>query len=81
MQVSTVSSQGQILIPKKIREKLEIEAGTKISFIPQKYTIAIIPQKDAWIKDAKGILSKEINKRDGVKKAHREFEKEWDEEK
>lgn len=79
MQVSTVSSQGQILIPKKIREELEIESGTKVSFIPQKYTIAIIPQKGNWIKKGKGILRQEIKKRGGVRKTHREFEREWDE--
>lgn len=81
MQTATISSQGQILIPKKIREALGITSGMRITFVPYSYSIALVPQKKDWIKKTKGILKEEIEDFGGVEKAHLLFEKEWDKKK
>lgn len=56
--VSTITSKGQITLPKKIRKKLNLHAGNKVEFIiDSKGTVKMIPIK-ASIKDLKGMLPK-----------------------
>jgi len=79
MNTATVSSQGQVLIPKKVREAVGIRVGTQVNFIPSEYSIAIVPHNKDWLKKGKGILKDEIDNVGGVKKSHQKFELEWNE--
>lgn len=56
MEQAKVTSKGQITIPKKIREKLNISPGDKINFVEENDgEIKIYPQKKS-IERLKGIL-------------------------
>lgn len=50
----TISSKYQIVIPKKVREELDIRVGQKIQLIPYQNRIEFIPLKD--IKEMMGFL-------------------------
>ncbi|NIW78976.1 MAG: AbrB/MazE/SpoVT family DNA-binding domain-containing protein [Calditrichae bacterium] len=50
----TVSPKFQIVIPKAIRERMEIKAGQKFQLIPYNDRIEIIPFKN--VKDMRGFL-------------------------
>ncbi len=54
MKTVTISPKYQIVIPKSIREKLDIKAGQKFQIIPYQDRIEFIPVKN--MKDMKGFL-------------------------
>lgn len=54
MSAVKVSSKFQVVIPKEVREKLEIKAGQKLQLIQYLDRIEFIPQKN--IKEMKGFL-------------------------
>lgn len=56
MPEATITSKGQVTIPKKIREKLNLRPGDKVNFVEtNEGEIKIHPQKKS-IKDLRGIL-------------------------
>jgi AbrB family looped-hinge helix DNA binding protein len=54
MDVTTISSKFQLVIPRKIRERFNLKPGQKVVFLPYKKTLrmVIVPS----IEDAYGIL-------------------------
>ena len=56
MITSTVSSKGQVTIPKKIREFLKLETFDKIVFIPLEDGKVMITNKPAPVTDLFGML-------------------------
>ncbi len=54
MKTVTISPKYQVVIPKSIREKLDIKAGQKFQIIPYQDRIEFIPVKN--MKDMKGFL-------------------------
>jgi len=54
MEKATISTKYQVVIPKKVREKLGIEPGQKVQVIPYRGRIEMIPIRD--IKDSRGFL-------------------------
>lgn len=46
MQTATLSSKNQILIPKAIREALQLKAGQKLTFIVKGNLVQLVPEKD-----------------------------------
>jgi AbrB family looped-hinge helix DNA binding protein len=54
MEVTTISSKFQLVIPRKIREQFNLKPGQKVVFIPFKKTLrmVIVPS----IEDAYGML-------------------------
>ncbi len=55
METSVISSKFQVVIPRKIREKFDIKAGQKVTFIPYRKSLrlVIVPP----IEKAHGILA------------------------
>jgi len=53
---SKVTSKGQIVIPKKIREKYGIHASTKIHWIEKDEGILMVPDTEDPILAARGML-------------------------
>lgn len=43
---ATITSKGQITIPKKLREHLGLEEGKKIIFLEEDEKLIILPKKD-----------------------------------
>ena len=54
MQQVTVSPKYQVVIPKKVREKIGIKPGQKVQVIPYMGRIELIPVQN--IKEARGSL-------------------------
>ncbi|MDF2966091.1 MAG: SpoVT / AbrB like domain protein [Rickettsiaceae bacterium] len=54
---STVTSKGQITIPAAIREKMNLESGSKLEFIQQDDHILVIPINKS-VGRLRGILTK-----------------------
>ena len=53
---SKVTSKGQIVIPKKIREKYRIGPSTKILWIEKKEGILMVPESEDPIVAARGMF-------------------------
>ena len=53
---SKVTSKGQIVIPKKIREKYGIHPSTSIHWIEKEEGILMVPDSDDPIVSARGML-------------------------
>ena len=56
MEISTVSSKGQVTIPKKIREFLNVRTFDKITFIPLKDGQVLITTKQSSAASLFGML-------------------------
>jgi AbrB family looped-hinge helix DNA binding protein len=48
---ATMTSKGQITIPKIIREKLGLEAGRKIGFVLRGREVVMVPQSENPLED------------------------------
>ncbi|NOY64887.1 MAG: AbrB/MazE/SpoVT family DNA-binding domain-containing protein [Nitrospirae bacterium] len=56
MSVATVTSKGQITIPKKVREYLKIESGDKLEFFIEKDgKVTVLPVTES-VKKLKGMI-------------------------
>jgi len=62
---SKVTSKGQVVIPKALREKYGIRPSTEIRWIEREYGILIVPESEDPILTARGML-----KGSGVLKAY-----------
>lgn len=54
MEQATISTKFQVVIPKKVREKMGIKPGQKVQVIPYMGRIELIPVRN--IKEARGSL-------------------------
>ena len=54
MEQATISPKYQVVIPKKVREKVGIKPGQKVQVIPYMGRIELIPVRN--IKESKGFL-------------------------
>ena len=52
-----VNGKGQITIPADIRKRLEIESGTKVSFLERAGGIFVQPVTDQFISSMRGTLA------------------------
>ena len=53
---SKVTSKGQVVIPKKLRDKYGIQTATAIRWIERDQGILIVPENEDPIKAARGML-------------------------
>ncbi len=56
MEMATVTSKGQLVIPIRIRRRYGIKAGTKVRFLERGKEIVIQPLTPAYIRSLRGIL-------------------------
>lgn len=54
--VSRVTSKGQIVIPKKLREKYDIAPSTRIRWISKDDGLLLVPETEDAIKAARGMF-------------------------
>jgi AbrB family looped-hinge helix DNA binding protein len=57
MELSTLSSKGQLTIPIELRKKLELHAGDRLSCFVEEGKLVIMPAKGT-LKNLKGIVKK-----------------------
>ncbi len=55
MEKATVTVRGQVVIPSKIRRKLGIKKGTKVTFTERNGEIILRPISDDFIKSMAGV--------------------------
>ncbi len=67
MAVATLTSKGQITIPKEIRDSLDLRAGDKIEFNLEGGRLMALKRKTTRIEDVAGILSKYVTKTYSIK--------------
>lgn len=54
MNIATISSKFQIVVPKKIREQMHLKPGQQFIFITKGDCLELVPKKS--LKDIRGIL-------------------------
>ena len=74
---STVTSKGQVTIPKDIRDSLGIKAGKKVVFILQNNEAVIMPKADNPFKRLSELRKKIVIKQPDIDKMIKESKREW----
>jgi AbrB family looped-hinge helix DNA binding protein len=72
---STVTSKGQITIPKDLRRRYELEEGATVLLIPSEEGI-VLKHRVVELKSIRGVMKKEVNF-EKASKFIRELRKEW----
>lgn len=67
-----VSSKGQIVIPKELREKYGMQQGTTVGVLEYPNEIVIVPLPKDAVKAAKGMFESEKSIREMLDKVRRE---------
>lgn len=76
MQTVTITSQGQVTIPKKIRDEFGIKGSTKAFIEKTDKGILVKPSKDFW--SLKGALKSDIVLTDEqLREARNDFSRQW----
>ena len=52
-----VSSKGQIVIPKELREKYGLDQGTKVAVLEYPNEIVVVPLPGDTVKESRGLFS------------------------
>ncbi len=80
MKIVSITSQGQLTIPKEILKAFGISGATKAAITRKGDTLVVTPKKDFW--SLEGSLAGPIKLSDAeLKKARQAFTKEWSDEK
>ncbi len=56
METARVTSQGRLTIPKRLREKFRLKAGTKVAVIEQEHGFIVKPLDKFYFRRMAGIL-------------------------
>ena len=67
MENSVLTSKGQLLIPKRLREKYGIKPGVKITFEESKNGLMIRPMNEAYFNSFRGIFKSTGNIKEEIK--------------
>lgn len=68
METSTLTSKGQLLIPKRIRNRYGIKAGVKVILEETDKGVLITPMNKQYFQSFAGILKKNGNLKEEMKK-------------
>lgn len=72
MPVSQISAKGQILIPRQLRRKLGLKAGSRVQLIEEGSRLVIAPAPADPIAAATGFLTGKFSLTDDLRRDHRE---------
>ena len=76
MQEATVSSKGQIVIPKNLRDDLGIKEGQKVIIEEVGGTLVVVPVPKDPVKAMKGLIAQDVTKKSSTELV-RELRKDW----
>jgi AbrB family looped-hinge helix DNA binding protein len=68
---TTLSSKGQVVIPAELREKLGMEAGTRIAVRIEEHHIVLEPITEAYIRSLRGSLKGPVSMVEARNREHR----------
>ncbi|GAX92044.1 AbrB/MazE/SpoVT family DNA-binding domain-containing protein [Effusibacillus lacus] len=63
MEVSRISSKGQVTIPKSIRDRLELNEGDRVAFIEENGKVVITKASLVALRNLQDALSKEAKEK------------------
>jgi antitoxin PrlF len=67
MSIATITSKGQVTLPKEMRRKLHLEAGEKIDFrVDEETGVATVVPINKRVEDVFGLMSRKKGKRVSV---------------
>lgn len=72
MENSILTSKGQLLIPKRLRDKYGIEPGTKVIFEETPDGVLVKPMNEQFFKQYIGVLKSNGNLKDEMKQLKQE---------
>lgn len=75
METSILTSKGQLLIPKRIRNKYGIKSGVKVVFEETDEGVVIKPMNENYFKSFRGILKSTGNLKEEMKQMKEEERK------
>ncbi len=75
---ASVTSKGQVTIPKTIREKLGITSGSKVSFVLRNGEAVIIPKSENPLEEMKEMRSEISFSDEEIEYMIRDSKKSWD---
>lgn len=67
METSVLTSKGQLLIPKRLRNKYDIVPGTKVLFEETAGGVVIKPINEQYFRSFRGMLSSTVKLREELK--------------
>lgn len=67
METSILTSKGQLLIPKRLRNKYAMEAGVKVIFEEMENGVIIRPMNKEYFNSFRGLLSSTGNLKEEIK--------------
>jgi AbrB family looped-hinge helix DNA binding protein len=68
---TTLSSKGQVVIPAELRERLGIEAGTRLAVRIEKDQLILVPINEAYIRSLRGSLKGPVSMVEARDREHR----------
>ena len=75
---ASVTSKGQVTIPKKVRESLGIGPGSEVSFILKDGEAVMLPKSDEPLEEMKEMRSEISFSTEDVESMKKESKKAWD---
>lgn len=74
---ATVTSKGQVTLPKKIREELGLEAGKKLSFILRGKEVVVLPKPEEPLEDLRKLRGEMSFSEEEIRGMIRESKEKW----
>ena len=74
---ASVTSKGQVTIPKNIRSKLGIESGSKVSFILKDGEVVMIPKSDDPLEEMREMRSEIVFSEKEIEDMIEESKSKW----
>jgi antitoxin PrlF len=72
MSIATITSKGQVTLPKEMRRKLHLEAGEKIDFrVDEETGVATVVPINKRVEDVFGLMSRKKGKRVSVEEMNK----------
>ncbi|QCC46226.1 AbrB/MazE/SpoVT family DNA-binding domain-containing protein [Halobellus limi] len=75
---ATVTSKGQVTIPKRIREKLGLDAGTEVEFVLEEDGTIRVRQKEPAMDRLRAVKERLAERDVDVERMRRESKAEWE---
>ena len=73
----TVTSKGQVTIPKRIRDKLGLSAGTEVEFILEEDGTLRVRPKEPALEQLRAVKEQLVDHDVDIEKMRRESKREW----
>lgn len=74
---ATITSKGQVTIPKRIRDRFGFEEGTEVTFLVRGDEVVLLPKTDEPLEQLKGLRDSIRFQGDELEEMMKESEERW----